>query len=134
MAFTGLGDASWRAYMGLGDDEREAKQTLDPLDPLRQRIRSDIQWFNALGNPFVRDLVRQEGDTLYFTRRPLPETAEQVAAKAVQAERTRILAALEAIKPMEQPYTRLQWSWEQKGAKDHHAKVLAAIQSTTTKE
>lgn len=44
-----------------------------------------------------------------------------------KTERDRILAKLEALRPMEQPYTRRDWALEQKGERSMFEKILAAI-------
>lgn len=55
---------------------------------------------------------------------PVAAAREEGAA----SERARILAAVESVAPIEQPYSRRDWALEQRGARDHHAKVLKAIQ------
>ncbi len=52
---------------------------------------------------------------------------EEAAVDPAQAERDRILSKLEALKPMEQPYTRRDWAIEQKGEKAMWERMVKAI-------
>ncbi|HYF37587.1 MAG TPA: hypothetical protein VD994_19955 [Prosthecobacter sp.] len=53
-----------------------------------------------------------------------PSAAIEAATKA---ERDRILVKLETLRPTDQPYTRIEWRWEEKGARDLFAKIMKAL-------
>jgi hypothetical protein len=55
------------------------------------------------------------------------ESAEAIRQAATAAERARIFAALEECRPTEQPYSRIQWRWEEKGRREQFDKMMKAL-------
>ena len=67
-----------------------------------------------------------------FTRAEI----DDARTAATKAEHARILAKLEECRPTEQPYSRIQWRWEEKGRREQFDKMMKAVDQPTawTKE
>lgn len=55
------------------------------------------------------------------------ESPKSIRQSATQAEHARILAILETCRPTEQPYSRIEWRWEEKGAQRLWDKIMKAL-------
>jgi hypothetical protein len=67
---------------------------------------------------------------------PINTAAIEKSAReaGAQAERERIMGKLEALKPMEQPYTRRDWALEQRGEQRLYERIIKAICGPVTRE
>jgi hypothetical protein len=70
---------------------------------------------------------------------PTPQAqhaAEMAAAReeGARVERERIMGKLEALKPMEQPYTRRDWALEQRGEQRLYERIIKAICGPVTRD
>ena len=77
---------------------------------------------------FSRDKKLQEFDEA-ACRKAIDsgDTYAVVVTGILDAERERILAKLETLRPMEQPYTRREWALGQRGEKSMFDKIMRAI-------
>jgi hypothetical protein len=61
---------------------------------------------------------------------PGPSIGDALTAareQGAQEERAKIMAKLETCRPTEQPYTRVQWRWEEKGKQELWNKLMKAL-------
>lgn len=80
------------------------------------------------------NVVRVESQTGQTLTIPEPASfVQQAREEAAASERARLIAKVEALRPLDQPYTRRDWALEQRGESRMFDRILAALQGPDKK-